>query len=72
MLRQQGDTTAAAVEAKLGVGWLPGHINIDSYIEDFEMLQGVANLDNHSLQPANGDNYQQGAASQAQNAGHIE
>ncbi len=41
---------------ELGVDWIPGHFNIDTYAEDFEMLSGVANMDPESLQPADDGN----------------
>lgn len=47
--------TTTDVWDQLGLGWIPGHLNIDSYIEDFDMLMGVSNIDTHSLQPVAGD-----------------
>jgi hypothetical protein len=42
------DTTDILVE--LGLDWVPGHFNIDTYAEDFDLLSGVQNV-NPSLQP---------------------
>jgi hypothetical protein len=41
---------------QLGLGWIPGHFNIDTYVEDFDMLAGVQNMDPSTFQPTPGDN----------------
>jgi hypothetical protein len=44
------DTTDILKE--LGLDWIPGHFNIDTYAEDFEMLSGVSNFNPSTFQPS--------------------
>jgi hypothetical protein len=37
---------------ELGLDWVPGHFNIDTYAEDFDMLSGVSNFDPSTFQPS--------------------
>jgi hypothetical protein len=48
------DTTDILEE--LGLDWIPGHFNIDTYAEDFEMLSGVSNFDPATFQPKDNGN----------------
>jgi hypothetical protein len=43
------DTTDILKE--VGLDWVPGHFNIDTYAEDFDMLSGVQNVNPDTLQP---------------------
>lgn len=36
---------------QLGLGWVPGHFNIDTYAEDLDQLAGVSNVNFSTLQP---------------------
>ena len=36
---------------QIGLDWIPGHFNIDTYAEDFTMLSSIQNIDLSTLQP---------------------
>jgi hypothetical protein len=42
---------------ELGIDFIPGHINIDTFFDTLDVLTGVANLDPETLQPAWGDRW---------------